>query len=60
MVESLYCTPETNITLCVNYSGTKITNNKKRRPKEPYAYFSISCLEIYVAIQLKVILIFNV
>ena len=24
IVESPYCTPETNITLCVNYSGIKI------------------------------------
>ena len=26
IVESLYCTPETNITLYVNYAGTKIEN----------------------------------
>ena len=26
IVESLYCTPETNITLYVNYTGIKIKN----------------------------------
>lgn len=30
LVESLYCTHETNITLYVNYTGIEINNFKKR------------------------------
>ena len=33
-VESLYCTPETNITLHVNYTGIKIFKPTKRINKE--------------------------
>ena len=31
IVKSLYCTPETNVTLHINYTGIKIKNKKKKK-----------------------------
>ena len=38
IVESLYCTPETNIALYVNYTGIKRKNLKKRPPVIPNVF----------------------
>ena len=38
IVESLFCTPETNITLYVDYIGIKIKNLIKIFKKEIYAF----------------------